>query len=142
MKGDKLTLSDYRDITIEEFTSPCPISVDEICNITEVMELMKEHQVRHIPVVKNKKVVGIIADRDTKVFANPHFAEKFSASDVMVEDPFMVSPSDTLENVVFQMSKMKIGSAVVVNDNKELVGIFTSIDALNALVEVLRGEIL
>ena len=38
------------------------------------------------------------------------------------------------------MSKQKIGSAVV-SDHNEIVGIFTSTDALNALVEILRGQL-
>ncbi len=61
----------------------------------------------------------------------------------MTANPYIVEPDVELEKVVFHMSKNKIGSAIVKFDggaNTEF-GIFTSTDALNALLEVLRGEI-
>ena len=59
----------------------------------------------------------------------------------MQKEPYLVSADTKLSEVAFYMSKNKYGSALVMNPDGDL-GIFTSTDALNALVEVLRGDIL
>lgn len=41
----------------------------------------------------------------------------------------------------YEMSLNKIGSMVVVDDHGEVFGIFTTTDALNALIEIVRGEV-
>ena len=59
----------------------------------------------------------------------------------MKKDPYIVDSTTKLSEVAFYMAKHKYGSALVQEPDGEL-GIFTSTDALNALVEVLRGDIL
>ena len=59
----------------------------------------------------------------------------------MVNEPFCVSLGTPLDEVAFQMSQKKIGSALVVDGESKLDSIFTSVDGLNALIEVIRGDI-
>jgi predicted transcriptional regulator len=94
---------------------------------------MKTNEIRHIPIVKSNKVVGIITHRDLEKVQED---SNLKASDVMTEDPFTVQKSALLKDVVFYMSNKKIGSALVVGSNDELYGIFTSIDALNSIIEM------
>ena len=58
----------------------------------------------------------------------------------MTADPYTVSIEANLDDVAFEMSRNKYGSAIVMDNNDEVYGIFTSTDALNALIEVLRKE--
>ena len=57
-------------------------------------------------------------------------------------DPLTVSSGTSLIDAAFEMSEVKIGSLIVNDEHGRVMGIFTSTDGLNALVEVLRGEIL
>ena len=129
-----------QNIPVDEFTSPSPLTVSKDASIEEVIGLMEKNGIRHIPVVdESGKPVGIISDRDANLIACFEIMTPLKASDVMVPEPFVAQEGDNLEDVVFEMSTKKIGSAVILDENLKVTGVFTSTDALNALVEVLRG---
>lgn len=130
-----------KQISIDEYTSPCPITVSPNESLDAIQKLMETEGVRHIPVVLSGKPVGIISDRDLKLVGCFEVITPLKAEDVMIPNPFTVSNEDSLEDVVFEMSKQKIGSALILDNSGEVSGIFTSTDALNALVEVLRGDV-
>ncbi len=127
-------------LPVEEFTTPDPVTAPEDASIDELSELMAKHGVRHIPIVKDDRVVGVVSDRDLKLVKGLDLKEKMlvSAADIMARDPVSVESSTPLDEVAFEMSKRKIGS-VIVNENGKLLGIFTVTDALNALIEILRA---
>ena len=62
------TVSNQHSIAVEEFTTPCPIIVPRDTRLGEVKRLMEKNGIRHIPVVENNIPVGIISDRDIKLF--------------------------------------------------------------------------
>ncbi len=126
-------------IPVDEYTTPSPLTVDSRATVPRIRDIMREYGVRHVPVVDDRKAVGIISDRDLRILDHCEGTDAITAQDVMVKDPYTVESGTSLEDVVLQMSKHKIGSAVV-SANGEIVGIFTSTDALNALVEILRGQ--
>ncbi len=134
-------MASFEDIIVEEYTTPSPLTVDELTNITEVAELMLANGVRHIPVKSRDKVIGILSERDLKMFSNTEYAKKFTAKDLMTEEPFEVMYNTPLVDVAFKLSEKKIGSAIVTDESGTLMGIFTVTDALNALIEVLRGSV-
>jgi len=127
-------------IPVDEYTTPSPVTVPSTTTMPDLIELMKNYEIRHIPVVDDEVAVGIISDRDVKMMMNIEGASALQAKDFMHDNPFTVESGTSLEQVVLEMSKNKIGSAIV-NNEGNIVGIFTSTDALNALVEVLRGEV-
>ncbi len=130
------------NIPVEEFTTPDPITAIETTPISDIVKLMKEHGVRHLPILRNGVAVGIISDRDAQVIAGLSVREKIQiqASDIMVANPVTVSAQDSLEDVAFLMSQKKIGSVLVTDDSDSLLGIFTVTDALNALIEIVRAK--
>jgi acetoin utilization protein AcuB len=128
-----------KNIPVDEFTSRAPEVVFPETPYAEICEIMRCQDIRHLPVVEGKKVVGIISDRNLKLPSD--IINHLTAKDIMVKNPYSVALSDSLESVAFEMSKHKIGSAVVNDGNGELAGIFTTTDALNALIEVIRGDL-
>lgn len=128
-------------LAVEEFTSPNPIVALEDTRAEELLEKMHQFGVRHIPIINRKKVIGIVCESDLKFIQGLDFYEKaiLKASDIMVKNPYTVNASTPLDEVVFEMSKSKIGSAIIIDENENLLGIFTSTDALNALIEITRG---
>ena len=134
------TKSNHRfDVPVEEYTTPNPLTASETASATELERLMKDHGIRHIPIVRGAEVVGIVSERDLKVVTGLRLVEKESvhAADIMVRDPVSVDASTRIEEVAFEMSSRKIGS-VLVTDGDQLLGIFTVTDALNALIEISR----
>ena len=105
---------------------------------------MKQEDVRHLPVLSSdKKVLGILSERDinSSYKLNPSGdSSKLPVEEIMRKSPYCVSPDTKISDVALNMSKNKYGSALIQYEDGSL-GIFTSTDALNALVEVVRGEI-
>lgn len=128
------------NLPVEEYTTPDPVTAGENASVEELRNLMKENNVRHIPILGAQQVVGIVSDRDLKVVTGLNLNEKslVRAADIMARDPVTVSSQDSLDQVAYLMSSRKIGS-VIVNDGDKFYGIFTSTDALNALIEIVRS---
>ncbi len=128
-------------LPLKDYTTENPITVTEDTAIDELMMLMEGAGVRHLPVVGQGKVVGIISDRDIRLFSGLSDAEKYqvNAGDIMSPNPLTLSCTTPLEEVALIMSEKKVGSVIVVEDD-QLYGIFTATDALNALVEVIRKD--
>lgn len=130
----------YHSLTVEDYSTPLPFTVTEDCQLEKVEQIMSEQGFRHIPVVSNQKPVGIISDRDIANYYRSGNDIESTAGTIMSKSLFMVSGKSQLDKVAFEMSSKKIGSAVVTDEEGLLMGIFTTTDALNALIEVLRGE--
>lgn len=131
-----------KEILVDEYTTPSPIFVSPEDNLQKVKELLKKEGVRHMPVMKGNQVVGILSDRDVKLIESCfEDISTLKVDFVMTPEPYTVSPATPLDEVVFTMSKEKIGSAIVQSPTEDYIGIFTSTDALNALLEILRGDI-
>ncbi|NLG75348.1 MAG: CBS domain-containing protein [Xanthomonadaceae bacterium] len=129
------------DVTVDEFTTPEPVTATEDMSIEDLQLLMQEHGIRHLPVVRDENVVGVISDRDVRLVAGLSYAEKHQvrAGDIMTPDPLIVSATARLDDVALAMSERKVGSAIVTEADGKLLGIFTATDALNALIEIVRG---
>lgn len=135
--------TNFEELKIDAFTTPCPVCVTPRTTVSEIMHLMETEGVRHIPVTEdNEKLVGVISQRDLNAIKAFKFYDTLYAGDVMVSDPETAQSGTLLSEAVFRMSEEKIGSLMVLDPQGRLEGIFTSTDALNALIEVLRGDVL
>jgi acetoin utilization protein AcuB len=97
--------------------------------------------IRHLPVLRDLRVVGIVTDRDLSVCELVPNAEpdRITVEEIMIRDVLAVPPEATVEDVAAQMRTRNCGSAVVV-DHDRVVGIFTTSDALTALSEIIERE--
>src|SRR5918911_2379555 len=104
------------------------------------LALCRQRRIRHLPVLTEGKLVGIVSDRDLRS-ATPAFGDQERAAalqeilveDVMTSDVVSVLPDDPIEQAANTMRERRIGSLPVV-ENGELVGIITSSDVMSALV--------
>lgn len=129
------------NIPVEEYSTPNPETASSQANYRELVDKMRKGNFRHLLIVDKDEVVGVVSQRDLKVLEGlGDDADKLIAEDFMSRDLYIESPQTPLENVVFEMSQRKIGSAVLQDKAENYLGIFTSTDALNALVEILRGD--
>lgn len=128
----------FANIAVDEYSTPCPIVVPMNAPVATAIAMMQENDIRHLPVVDGQRVVGIISDRDTRI-AGAGYENKIAIADLMQEAPYHVEKNTPLLSVVFHLSEEKIGSAII-TDNGKLDGIFTTTDALNALVDMLKSS--
>ena len=101
---------------------------------------MSEKRIRHLPVLdSNKKVAGIVSERDVFSSYKLQLNGDTPVKKIMKADPYCVPAQTKIYEVALAMSENKYGSAIILYDDESL-GIFTSTDALNALIEVVRGD--
>lgn len=125
--------------TVQKFMTTQPQSIESTESIKKALDRMDKIKVRHLPVTKAGKVVGIVSDRDLKLVLG---FEEIDSAEVTVADvchpkPFIVEPDTQLHEVASEMAEKRLGSAIVVQNGK-LVGIFTTVDACRALAEILQ----
>ncbi len=124
---------------IFKYMSTSPHTLGKEQTVSKAMQMMKEHGFRHLPVLDAGKLIGIVSDRDLKLYQSLRGAdpENDPIEQVLDRDVFTVRADSPLDNVASEMAEKKFGSAVVL-DHDKVVGIFTTVDALRALAELLH----
>lgn len=124
-----------------------PFTVDPDATLPEAMELMERHHIRHLPVLKDGAVVGVLSQGDIDA-AGPSRATTFSSgeinyllhklkvSKVMTQDPRVIAPDALLEEAALAMRDNKIEMLPVV-DNGRLVGVITESAILDSFMDLL-----
>ncbi|KAB2954160.1 CBS domain-containing protein [Heliorestis acidaminivorans] len=109
----------------------------------EALLITQEKRVRHIPVVEEGKVIGILSDRDLRdvkpSILSPEQDDLLATTkvkDIMRKPVITVHPLDAMEDAARIIYEHKIGCLPVVQ-NDRLVGIITSTDLLHSLVVVM-----
>lgn len=128
--------------TVEKFMTYVPKSIGFDQTIAQASEFMRKLHLRHLPVLKGGKLVGILTDRDINLVLGfkDVDAATMTVEEAYTPDPYFTSPTAPLNEVVAQMAEKKYGCALVV-DNGKLVGIFTETDAYKALAELLETRL-
>ncbi len=115
--------------------------------LSDAISLLRSKRIRHLPVVDETKLVGIVTDRDVKkatpsVLSGVQQEEYENAlvtikvAQLMTRDPITVTRKSKLKNAVEIFIEKKVGALPVV-DNGNLVGILTEIDILRVAHDLL-----
>jgi acetoin utilization protein AcuB len=116
--------------------TPFPYSVQRTTPVAEAQRLMQQHQVRHLPVTEDHRVVAVVSERDLQVAATDDPAQT-TVDAFCVHDPYLVDLNTPLDEVLLGMAERHIGSAIVTRHG-QLAGMFTSVDACRCFGEFLR----
>ena len=124
---------------IRRFMTVGPHVITSRHTLAEAHQTMRERGVRHLPVVDDGHLKGIVSQRDLYLLETLRGvdAARELVEEAMSSEPFVVAPEAALEEVAEAMASQKHGSALVV-EQAAVIGIFTTTDALKALVSVLR----
>lgn len=133
---------------IRDWMSTQVITATAETSMLKVSKMMKEYNIRRVPIVDaQRKVIGIVSDRDVKD-ASPskattldmhelyYLLSEIKARDIMTPDPVTVNVSDTVERVAVLMLERSLGGLPVLNDDGTLAGIITDHDLFKVLVEI------
>mgnify|MGYP000145869695 CR=1 FL=1 len=127
-------------VSISEFMTSHPHSIGVAQPLAVAERMMKEHHIRHLPVLNGGKIVGILSDRDAELSRRFGTKEKaLTVEDAMMPDPYVAAPNEPLRTVARVMAEHKFGCAVVA-EGTQIKGVFTTVDALNALSELLKND--
>ena len=123
------------------------ITVDVNDSMHDAMKLLKENNIRMLPVMEEGELVGIITDRDIKrasasdattleIHELTYLMIRIKAIDVMNKDPITVRFDHTVEETAEALLNNKISGAPVVGDKGNVVGIITQTDLFRALISL------
>jgi acetoin utilization protein AcuB len=125
-------------LTIADCMSPSPYSIHPDQPMSDAHELMREHQIRHLPVMKGERLVGMLSLRDLHLMETLQDVDptEVKVSEAMTDDPYAVDIGTGLREIALNMGAHKYGSAVVIEGGK-VVGVFTTVDAMRVLANLL-----
>jgi len=138
-----LTVSDLMTVNPQTITPETPLR--------HIVELMKSEGCRHLPVLKDSALVGIVTDRDVRLVMNSpivlhgrwqdeELITKVTAETCMTPSPITVNPDTPAYRAAEILSIYKFGCLPVVEGEK-LVGIVTVTDFLDYLATSKKAEI-
>jgi acetoin utilization protein AcuB len=130
--------------------TPNPIVANPKTNYNEALRLMKQNQIKHLPIVDEKgKPIGIVTQHGMlhaapspvttlNVFEIASFLDNVTMESIMTSPVFAVDESCSITNAANFMLVNKIDSLLVMRD-ETLVGIITSADIFRTFVEITGG---
>ncbi len=124
--------------TIGECMTRDPITIPSDLSLADAQLRMYDYGIRHLPVIDQGHVVGIVSERDIAMVTGIPGVDKNHVKivEAMVPHPYIVAPSTPLMEVCSTLLERNIGTAVVMEDG-HLRGIFSVVDALAQLVAML-----
>jgi len=128
-----------------------PTTIAPTASLREALERMQTLRIRHLPVLRGTKLVGLVTWTDLMRAAIPPAAgdgtgrrvelpERLRVSDVMVRDLHTTTPDAPVEEAAALLRKHKIGCLLVL-ERDQLVGIVTESDLFDALVYLRGGDL-
>jgi len=132
---------------VKNWMSKTIITIDENDSMNKVMDLMKEHAIGMVPVMKKDMLVGIVTDRDLKR-SSPSDAttleihellfliSKIKVKDIMTKDPITVPFDFTVEEAAEVLMKNRISGAPVTDKDGQVVGTITKGDLFRVLISL------
>jgi acetoin utilization protein AcuB len=136
---------------VRDWMTPDPITIDASATVAEAMHLLREKNVRRLPVVRDGKLVGLVTERMLLAFApgkstsldvwEVHYLlAKTPVTTAMNPTPHTVTPDTDLADCARLVHDRKLNGITVVDAKGALVGILTTTNALEALIWFVQKE--
>jgi acetoin utilization protein AcuB len=136
---------------VRERMSTKPVTITADVPITEALRIMRQNQVRRLPVLDAEgKLIGIVSEKDL-LYASPspatslsiyemhYMLSRLKVTELMTPDPVTITPDTLLEEAALIMADNKIGGLPVMEDGR-LVGIITETDIFKVFLELLGAR--
>ncbi len=127
---------------VAAYTPRAPYSVGPKEPLGNARRLMEKYFIRDLPVRAEGKLVGLLSERDLRLvwkLTHPP-PETLDVEQAMTAEPYTVTSSDSVDEVVRVMLERGIDAAVVLDDAGHITGVFTATNAMEALVDLLEPK--
>ena len=135
-----------RRIPVSEIMTTNVITLNVSDAIEDAKLIFEDKSIRHIPIVKDKKVIGMLSSNDILKIAYADLSENdkdvdvsifdwFTIEQVMTKNLYVVTPETSIEDVGIIFSENEFHALPIVEDG-ELVGIVTTTDLIKFLVNL------
>lgn len=129
------------NLTVQQFMTRSPHTIEHDQTLAAAHRIMRDYDIRHLPVVQAGKLVGIVSQRDLHIIASLKDVDSdaVKVSEAMSTEVYTVSPGTSVREVASEMATQKYGSAVVMEETN-VIGVFTTVDALGVLYGLLEVD--
>ena len=132
---------------VKDWMSKELVTIDEKNSIKDATKLLKYYEIRMLPVIKNKKVIGIVTDRDIKRVSasdisakpTPNTLQPIDSTKInkfMTKNPITIPFDYTIEEAAETLLVNKISGVPVVDHNENIVGVITQTDLFRTLISL------
>ncbi len=115
------------------------VTTTATATLSEAYTQMREHDIRHLPVMEDETLAGILTDRDIRFAVTPLRSSPLDAelpvAEVMTHNPYTAGPLDPIEEAARLLREKKIGCLPVM-EGDELVGIITLTNLLDSIIRM------
>ena len=131
---------------IKDWMATSVLTVDANTSVMRATRTMKENNIRRLPVMSHGKLIGVVTDRDLKD-ASPsstsemdihemyYLLSEMKVKDVMTDKCICLKQDDTLEKAALVMLKERISGIMILDDEKNLVGLLSETDILRGFIQ-------
>ena len=127
-----------------------PITVEDSTTIIEAIHIMKERNIRRLPVMRKGKLVGLLTDRMLKEYTPSkatsldtweihYLLSKTPVTEAMNPKPYKITADSDLPDACQLIHDNKLYGLCVVDDKGDLVGILTTTNILQALITICKN---
>jgi len=131
---------------VSEWMTKKVVTVAPDAGIADAIRVMKDHGIKHLPVVKDGRLKGILSDRDIKEFTPSkattldvyelhYLLAKTKVREIMKSKLFTAASDTPIEEAAGLMYDKGIGCLPVI-DNGRIAGIISERDIFRALVDI------
>lgn len=131
-------------LTVDELMTRQLVTLKEDDDVVRGDDLLAEHDIRHLPVVKEGRLVGLVSHRDLIRALARHERSPGSppvqVRDIMTRSPETLKPRSSVREAIHKLLDRKFGCVPVVEDGDRLVGIITETDLIRLAGRLLDKE--
>jgi len=131
--------------TVADWMTPNPITIQEDASIIEAIHLLKEKNIRRLPVMRGTAIAGLVTEKMLSGFVPTkatsldqweihYLLSKTPVKAAMNATPYTVRPETPIAEAAKLLRDRKLNGVIVVDAQGALAGLMTNTDALEALI--------
>jgi acetoin utilization protein AcuB len=136
---------------VKNWMSKPAITIDANATMNDAIKLLKDHNIKMLPVMEKGKLVGIVTDRDIKrasasdatsleIHELLYLISKIKIKEIMTENPITVPQDFTVDETAEILLKHNISGVPVVDQYRNVVGTITQNDIFRILISLTGSE--
>jgi len=134
---------------VRDWMSAPPITIDIDATLPEACELIRQHQIRRLPVLEDGQLVGIVTRGDLRgaqpseattlsIWELNYLLAKLKLKAIMTPEPITIQEDAAIRDAAQIMIDYKVSGLPVVNKDGDLVGMITESDIFRMVVRQWR----
>ena len=135
-----------KKLTVGDWMTANPITVEEDASVLEAIHLLKEKNIRRLPVMRAGRLVGLVTEKmllgympakgtSLDQWELHYLLSRTPVRAAMNPTPHTVTPETPLADAARLLHDRKLNGVLVLNEKGDLVGLLTTTNALEALIE-------